>query len=40
MKEISFFKYIINKNLQIGEVKLDNKIDNKLLFTELNNVYW
>lgn len=39
MKEISFFKYIINKNLQIGEVKLDNKIDNKLLFTELNNVY-
>ena len=39
MKEISFFKYIINKNLKIGEVKLDNNIDNKLLFTELNNVY-
>ena len=39
MKEISFFKYIKNKNLKIGEVKLDNNIDNKLLFTELNNVY-
>lgn len=39
MKEISFFKYIINKNLKIGEVKLNNKIDNKLLFTELKNVF-
>ena len=39
MKEISFFKYILNKNLKIGEVKLDNNIDNKLLFTEFNNVF-
>ncbi len=39
MKEISFFKYILDKKLKIGEIKLDDNTDNKLLFTEFNNVF-
>tara|TARA_B100000575_G_C23091500_1_gene629304 strand:+ start:114 stop:1094 length:981 start_codon:yes stop_codon:yes gene_type:complete len=39
MKEISFFKYILNKNLSIGEIKHQNSSNNKLLFTKFNNIF-
>lgn len=39
MKEINFSKYISNKDLPVGEVKLQNNLKTKIFFTEFNDVY-
>ena len=39
MKEISFFKYILDKNLSIEEIKLQNDLNNKLIFTKFYNIF-
>ena len=38
MKEISFFNYIKGKDVKIGQINIDNNLQNKILFTEFKNI--
>ena len=39
MEEISFYKYIKDKKVTIGEVKLETDLEEKILFTSFQNIY-
>lgn len=39
MEEISFYKYIKDKKVTIGEVKLKTTLEKKILFTSFQNIY-